>query len=107
MTKKATQIMTNIKILSVCGSGVVSSSMIAEKMKDRLKENGYRVSTVEVNPGGVENALNGETFDFIAYTSPIHGKFDIPTINAVGFLTGFGEEEFIEEVLNTLKKLGK
>ncbi len=36
----------------------------------------------------------------------IHGgEFDIPAINAVGFLTGFGgEEEFIDEVLNLLEE---
>ena len=43
-------------------------------------------------------------FDLIAYTSPIPGEYDIPVINAVGFLTGFGEEEFIDEVLEVLKK---
>jgi PTS system galactitol-specific IIB component len=99
--------MKTIKILTVCGSGTVSSSMIAEKLKDQLGEHGYKVTTVEVNPGGVRSALLGGGFDFIAYTSPIQGEFEIPAINAVGFLTGFGEEEFIEEALEALKKMGK
>ncbi|HCX64946.1 MAG TPA: PTS fructose transporter subunit IIB [Eubacteriaceae bacterium] len=97
----------NIKILTVCGSGTVSSSMISEKIKDQLGEHGYRVKTVEVNPGGVSGAVANDQFDLIAYTSPIKGDFGIPAVNAVGFLTGFGEEEFIEEVLEELKKIGK
>lgn len=81
--------------------------MIASKLIDRLEGYGYDVKTVEVNPGGVSSALTSGDYDFIAYTSAIHGTFDIPAINAVGFLTGFGDDEFIEEVLAALKKLGK
>lgn len=96
-----------INVLTVCGAGVVSSTMIADKMKDDLKEYGYDVHAVETNPGGVRASLQGGDFDFIAYVSPISGDFDIPIINAVGYFTGFGEEEFITEVLDTLKKMGK
>ena len=92
----------NIKVLTVCGSGTVSSAMLSEKLKDALSEYGYKVATVEVNPGGVSGALVAGGFDFIAYMSPVQGKYDIPVLNAVGFLTGFGEEEFIEEVLKCL-----
>lgn len=95
--------MNRIKILTVCGSGTVSSSMLSEKLKDSLEEYGYRVSTNEVSPGGVSGALMTGKYDFIAYTSPVSGEYNIPVINAVGFLTGFAEEEFIEEVLKVLK----
>ena len=96
--------MKRVKILTVCGSGTVSSSMLSEKLKDTLDEYGYKVITEEVNPGGVSGAMVAGDFDLIAYTSPIPGEYDIPVINAVGFLTGFGEEEFIDEVLEVLKK---
>lgn len=95
--------MKKIKILTVCGSGTVSSSMLSEKLKDSLAEYGYQVTTDEVNPGGVSGAMVSGDFDLIAFTSPIPGTYDIPTLNAVGFLTGFAEEEFIEEVLAVLK----
>ncbi|CUH97000.1 hypothetical protein P22_3126 [Propionispora sp. 2/2-37] len=97
--------MRPIKILSVCGSGTVSSAMVSGKLKERLGEAGYEIVTVEVNPGGVESALLSGTYDFIAHTSPISGEFDIPVINAVGFLTGFGEEEFLEEALKVIKAI--
>ena len=95
--------MKRVKILTVCGSGTVSSSMLSEKLKDTLGEYGYQVVTEEVNPGGVSGAMISGDFDLIAFTSPIQGNYDIPVINAVGFLTGFAEEEFIEEVLEVLK----
>lgn len=99
--------MTQIDVLTVCGAGVVSSTMIAEKMKVALKEYGYDVHAVETNTGGVQDSLSGGHFDFIAYVSPVTGEYDIPVINAIGFFTGFGEEEFIKEVLDVLKKIGK
>lgn len=95
-------ILKKIKVLTVCGSGTVSSSMLSEKLKESLKEHGFKVTTVETNPGGVSGALVAGGFDFIAYTSPIPGKYSIPVLNAVGFLTGFGEEEFIEQVLQVM-----
>ena len=97
--------MRKLNIISVCGSGTVTSSMIANKVKDLLEDNGYSASTVEVNPGGVDALLSSGTYDLIVHTSPLTGTYEIPTINSVGFLTGMGEEEFIEELLDTVKQL--
>ena len=38
-------IMAAVNILSVCGSGTVTSSMVAAKLKEKLGERGYSVST--------------------------------------------------------------
>ena len=48
--------MRPINILSVCGSGTVSSAMLTSKLTDILEENGYEVEATEVAPGGVELA---------------------------------------------------
>ena len=96
-----------LRVLTVCGSGTVSSTMVAVKMKDRFEEMGYRFESNEVNPGGVKLALMSGQYDFIAYTSPITDEVDIPVINAVGFMTGLAEEEFMEEALRVLDELGK
>lgn len=96
-----------VRVLSVCGSGTVSSTMIAVKMQERFEELGYRFEATEVNPGGVKTALMSGNYDFIAYTSPVEEEVDIPKINAVNFMTGFAEEEFMEEALRVLDELGK
>lgn len=96
-----------VNVLTVCGAGVVSSTLIADKMKEDLRKHGYDVHAVETNPGGVRSSLAGGNFDFIANVSPLPGTYDIPVINAVGYFTGFDDETFIDEVLETLKKLGK
>lgn len=99
--------MKKLNVISVCGSGTVTSTMVANKVKDFLEENGYRAQTVEVNPGGVEGQLASGTWDVIVHTSPLKGKYEVPTINSVGLLTGMGEEEFFEELLATANKITK
>mgnify|MGYP005983306469 CR=1 FL=1 len=97
--------MKRVNVISVCGSGTVTSSMVAGKVKDFLEDHGYRAKTVEVNPGGVDNELSSGQWDVIVHTSPLKGTYEIPTINSVGLLTGMGEEEFYEELLDTVKSL--
>ncbi|MFD2306719.1 PTS sugar transporter subunit IIB [Enterococcus termitis] len=97
--------MKKLNVISVCGSGTVTSTMVANKVKDFLEENGYKAQTVEVNPGGVEGQLASGKWDIIVHTSPLKGKYDIPTINSVGLLTGMGEEEFFEELLETANRV--
>ena len=94
-----------LNVISVCGSGTVTSSMLAGKVRDFLDYHGIKAKTVEVNPGGVEDQLSSGSWDLIVHTSPLKGKYDLPTINAVGLLSGMGEEEFFDELLETSEKL--
>ncbi|MGM0240772.1 PTS sugar transporter subunit IIB [Enterococcus sp. AZ103] len=94
-----------LNIISVCGSGTVTSSMVAGKVKDFLEEHGYKASTVEVNPGGVDEQLASGKWDIIVHTSPLKRKYELPTINAVALLSGMGEEEFFEALLNEANSL--
>lgn len=100
--------MKTFRVLSVCGSGTVTSSMIAEKLKDELEERGIRITATEAKPTEALNLAQGGGFDFITHTSPLpKADYGVPTINAVGFLTGFGEEEFLDEVMKVIKELSK
>ena len=95
--------MSSLKIISVCGSGTVTSSMVAMKVKDALAEAGIRATTTESNPNGVAQLLSSGTYDLIVHTSPLVAHYQLPTINAVGLLTGIGEAEFFEELLAKAK----
>lgn len=101
--------MTQIKVLSVCGSGTVSSAMVGERIVELLSEHGYEVEIEEVNPGMVSGAVAGGDVDIIAFTSPIDpdDAKGIPQINSVGLLTGLDEETFMEQALAALKEIGK
>ena len=98
--------MRRFNVLSVCGSGTVTSSMIAQKLKEAMEEVGIRITATEAKPTEALNLAEGGTFDFITHTSPLpKADYGIPTINAVGFLTGFGEEEFLEEIMRVIGQL--
>ncbi|WP_197482178.1 PTS fructose transporter subunit IIB [Oceanobacillus sp. Castelsardo] len=96
-----------IKILSVCGSGVVTSSMVANKLVELFEEKGIEAEAVESNPSEMENYISRDKYDLIAYASPIPDNFGLPAFSAMGLITGMGEEEFMEEALNALRKSGK
>lgn len=97
----------SIKLLTICGSGVVTSSMVANKLKDMFEEEGYDCTTVEANPNEMENCCMRDKFDLIAYVSPIFDNYGVPALNAIGLVTGLGDEEFMEDALAILKKNGK
>ena len=82
---------------------------IGEKYERRagayLEEKGYEVEATEVAPGGVAVAVSSAEYDLIAYTSPVEDSYDLPLLNATGFLVGLNEDEFIEELMNVVGKL--
>lgn len=96
-----------VKILSVCGSGVVTSHMVANKIKDMLSEEGYDVDTDECNPSELDGYLTRGSYDFIAYSSPIGDAHGTPALSAMGLITGLGDDEFLEDALKILKENGK
>lgn len=95
--------MKKCRILCVCGSGTVSSAMVAGKLKEQLAQKGWGVTAVETSPNGVESALAGERFDLIACVSPVYQDYGIPKVNAVGMLTGLSEAQVIEDCLKILE----
>lgn len=96
-----------VNVLTICGSGVVTSSMIANKIKDMLSDEGYRVTVTEANPSEIENYVMRDQYDFITYASPIGDTFGVPAINGMGLVTGLGDSEFLVEALELLKSKGK
>lgn len=97
--------MRAVKVLSVCGSGTVSSAMLSSKLEDVLSERGYDLEATEVAPGGVSMAIQNGNYDLIAYTSPVEDVYGIPVLNATGFLVGINEEEFVDELMEVIGKL--
>ncbi len=95
-----------LKILAVCGSGVVSSSMIQTRIKEILADSGIKkVETFELTPAMVKSHLEREAADLVISTTRFSEELDIPVINAVPLFSGIGEKEFIEELVTTAKQI--
>ena len=100
--------MATIHVLAVCGSGTVTSSMVAGKIRDRLGEQGYRVMTEEARPTEALNLAQSGRFDVLTHTSPLpDADYGIPIINAFACIIGVGEEQFFEDVIKALNSVGK
>jgi PTS system galactitol-specific IIB component len=92
-----------VKILCVCGSGTVSSAMVANKLKEKLADYDYDVEAVECSPTSAETALSGGGFSLMACVSPVYQDFGIPKVNAIGMLTGLSEDQVLQDCLKILK----
>lgn len=98
--------MRKIKIITVCGSGVVSSTMVANKLKNQIEdEKGYQVETTEANPGQLEALMSSGSYDIIVALTPVNKKYNIPVIDGIGYLTGFGEDEVMQKIYSIIDKL--
>ena len=100
--------MKTVNILSICGSGTVTSIMVAAKLKEHLASQGYQVSATEAKPTEALNLAQSGRFDIIAHTSPLpKGDYGIPCVNAFACITGMGEDKFFEDFANALESIGK
>ena len=98
--------MKTCNILCVCGSGTVSSAMVAGKLKERLKEKGWDAIMIEASPNSIASEISGKQFDLIACVSPVHEDFGIPKVKAVGMLTGMAEDKVVSDCLAVLEAKG-
>ena len=96
-----------INVLTVCGSGIVTSSMIANQIVEMLEDEGYDAHAQEANPSEMENFLMRQHFDFVAYASPIDEDDlnGVPAIPAIGLITGAGKQEFKEKMFEIIKSI--
>ncbi len=100
--KKKKAPLKRISIVTVCGSGVVTSSMVAVKLREQLMEHGFDARVVETNPGGLDSLVMGNHFDLIACISPVNKDYGIPKVDAKGMIAA-NDEQVIEDCLKILK----
>ena len=94
-----------LNILAVCGSGVVCSSMIATRLEDIMKSLGATANVTGLLPNSVESYVERGGIDMAITTSPIPGDIKVPVINGVALLSGFGEEQCIEEITKVAQEI--
>lgn len=99
----------SIKLLTVCGSGIVTSSMVANKLTEMFEDEGYEVKAMEANPSELATYIARDHYDLVAYASPINmDDLDgTPALAAIGLITGLGDEEFLEKALEIFRAAGK
>jgi len=105
MTKKRSSKV--IHILGVCGAGIVTSTMLAMRVEEVLDDEGIRCRIDEIRPTQVKSTLDIAPVDLIITSSPIPDveEIKVPVIYGHSLLSGFGEEETIEEIRMIANKI--
>jgi len=94
-----------INVLTVCGSGVVSSSILGSKVKEILEKAGIYANVLGTQPQMVKSYVDKGKVDLVVTSSPISDSISVPIIKGIPLLTGVGEEECIEEIIKIAKEI--
>lgn len=73
------------KILVACGTGMSTSTMIAQKLQDFLAEQGIAATTAQCCLNEIPLNCNG--MDLIVTSMRTHSDYGIPTLNGAALLT--------------------
>lgn len=97
--------MPKAKILSVCGSGTITSAMVSSKLTDNLSTRGWIVSCGECKPEAALGTADMGDYDLIVHTSPLPpGDYPCETVSSFPCVCGIGEEQFFDDVEAALKR---
>ncbi len=89
------------KVIVACGSGVATSQTVASKVTRLLKEAKVDATVEAVDLKSVDRYLNGAA----AYITIVREKKErsIPTINGIAFLTGVGQDQEFQKLVDAIK----
>ena len=89
-------------ILTACGVGYSSSTIIAERIKDLLERNDLsdQVRIQQATLNELPNLI--DSVDVVITSSMVSGEYPIPVFSGVPFLSGIGMEELENKVLEAL-----
>ncbi|VBB07567.1 phosphotransferase system eiib component type 2/3 [Lucifera butyrica] len=96
------------RILTVCGTGIATSTVAAEKCKEMLGKRGLKVEVVECKALEVPSKIPVFMPDVVVATTPVgeaalQGK---KKFSGLPFLTGVGTEKIADDIAAYLKSLG-
>jgi len=97
--------MTIKRIIVACGSGVATSNVAAEKLKDLLRREGYH--QVEVRAVDIKSLeAEAKVADLLVSITPYavrDKELPIPSINGIPLLTGVGTADVLKQIKEILK----
>lgn len=89
------------KILVACGTGMATSTMIAQKITQFLADNHIQVATSQCCLN--EIPLNKQGVDLIVTAMKTSTDYGIPTLNGAPFLTGINDATVKQQLIELLK----
>lgn len=93
--------MSKFKILAVCGTGVATSTVAAEKCKEMLIKKGLDVDVTECKAIEVASKVDMFKPDVIVHTTPVSDEAakGVKKFAGLPFLTGIGIDKLTDEIV--------
>lgn len=96
------------RILSICGSGIATSTLVAERLKDGLEDRG--ITDLSINEANINEAagfIQNNPPQLIIYTTSIDSLElkDIPAFDAIPILMNLNTGPIYDAIAETLKQL--
>ena len=92
------------KVLVACGSGIATSTLIMDKLKNGLKERNIEIELEQCKISEAKNYIEDLKLDIIVLNGPVNSKYEIPAFSGVSFLTGVGEDKLLDKIEAELSK---
>jgi PTS system galactitol-specific IIB component len=93
--------MAKKKVLVACGTGIATSTVVVNKIREILTSKGLDVVVDQCKAAEVPS--KAASYDLIVATTPITGSGDTPVIRTLSFLTGVGIDKDVELIMEKLK----
>lgn len=90
------------KVIVACGGAVATSTIAANKIVELCQEHNIDVEICQIRISEIESHLEGASL--IVTTTRIKRDYGVPYVAGISFISGIGEEQTQEEVLEILKE---
>lgn len=91
------------RILVACGTGMATSTAAAESLRESLEEQGLNPEIAQCKISEVKSYVDSFEPHVIVTTAQVSDDFGIPIFSGRPFLTGIGEEEVVEEIVEAIR----
>lgn len=95
--------MKKVNIIVACGSGVATSTLAADEVKDLCKDNNIQYTLNKCSM--TELPTMSQNADIVLTTNNFKGELDVPVMSIMGFVTGINEEKLKANLLEKLKEI--
>lgn len=95
------------RLLTICGSGIATSTVAAEKCRKLLKEKGFDVEVLECNATDIAAKLTTFQPHVVVPTTTISDSMlgGVKRFPGLPFITGIGTEKVINDIAAYLKTM--
>ena len=90
------------KILFVCATGGITSTVAENHIIEACKTAGVEVKTIRCSAPDIASFI--EDVDFVVATAAIGNNYPKPVVDGLPFLTGIGKEELIQKIVDLAKQ---